>query len=192
VDYEKDEDLARMVVRDADHAIRRIADLASLNRDFIQAEQLARKAIYEHEAAYEYPIRPKVVLSLLPQGELVTEVDFILKRNGEVNYEYPIGRLLERKKQIEQRLFVAAIEASHWLDEDGQPIRKSDRMTLKTGQEQIEEVEERIKKLSDLLISRDAKLGVERNCQYCGQPLLAGSVCASCGGPNILESGGEK
>ncbi len=191
VDYEKDEDLARMVVRDADHAIRRIADLALLNRDFIQAEEFARKALFEHEAVYEFPIRPKVVLGLLPQGDLVTEVDIELGKDAQMDYSSPIQRLMEKKRQIEERLFRTAIEASNWVDESGIPTRKSDIVTLNAGRRLIEGVEENITKLRDLIVDQDRKRGVMRVCEYCGQTLEAGSVCSRCGGPNKPENGGE-
>lgn len=183
-DYDRDRSVAEFAVRNPDHTISQIRKAADLARAFAGARDMARKALFEHEAAYKRPIRPRVVRSLLPEGDLMLEMDFHRNAQGEVEFETPMAELARRRKQIEDRLANAAIEALSWLDSAGNPTRRKDKITLDRGKEELKKVQNLEEKLRDAVVKEGIELGKEFSCEYCGAPLKTGATCVMCGGRN--------
>lgn len=150
VDYGRDELLGQFAVRDAEGAIEDITRVGGWARDFEKAHSLAQRAILDHEARYRFPIRPKMVLRQLPQGELVRSIDFHRDGEGNVDYKTPIERLMKRKRDLEKRMFAAALDAANWIDENGEMTRVKDIKTLTLGRQVIEDLDQTMAKLEEL------------------------------------------
>ena len=130
----RDEEVARFGVRNSAATSDAINKLGEVAGSYKWTLDRMTESLRNPEGAYKYPIRPNMILGLLPDP-LVTEIDFRI-RNNEIDWASGLPQIAQVKQDLKAQLTAAALRAATNIRPDG--------TVPKTMQAPVDEVSKQI------------------------------------------------